>query len=130
MATRYFIYRFGGVRLWRGPVSGLVYTWQGADSSPTGLPVPVAVTDERDAERFLRMGTPESGFYLFRETDSAGNSIGPFPPVSPENRQSMIDPKRFPSDDIGVTVAEWREATEDLAAPTLFYHYSRKKLIP
>lgn len=130
MATRFFTYRFGGVRRWRGPVSGLIYEWEGADSTPSGLPTPVRVEDERDAEIFLRMGTPESGFYLFRETDAAGNPIGPFPPVDPEKRQSMIDPKRFPSDDIGVTVGEWREATEDLADPTLFYHYSRQKLIP
>jgi hypothetical protein len=128
MATRYFAYRFGGVRHVPGPVSGLNYTFVGPDTD--GNLVPIRVDDERDARIFLLMGTADAGNYLYRETDAFGNPIGPFPPINPENRESMIDPKRFPSDDLGITAAEWREITEDLADPTLYYHKTRIKLNP
>lgn len=119
---RYFTYRFGGVRQFLGPVTGLSYTF--------GKGVVTPVAEQQDAEVFLRMGSPESGTYLFREVDVSGNPIGPFPPINPANRNSMIDPKRFPSDKIDVTVAEWRELTEDLADPWLYFHHVRKKLYP
>lgn len=125
--TRFFAYRFGGVRQILGPVSGLSYTFVG----PTdGVLVPIRVDREDDARIFLLMGTPDAGNYLFREVNAFGDPIGPFPPVNPNKRESMIDPKRFRSDDIGVTAAEWREVTEDLADPTLYYHKSRIKLFP
>lgn len=120
--TRYFIARFAGSRQALGPASGLSYTFSNLG--------PIPVEDERDAEIFLRMGTPESGVYLYRETDVAGNPIGDFPPIDSTKRQTMIDPKRFPSDRIDVSVKEWREATEDLADPWLYYHHVRKKLNP
>ena len=113
---RFFTFRFGGTRHYLGPVSGLSYTFTKDGAT--------RVDDERDAEIFLRMGTPESGFYLFRETDSAGTPIGPFPPIDSDKRVSMIDPKKFPSDKIDVTVKEWREMTEDFADPVLFFHKS------
>ena len=119
---RFFTYRFGGTRQWLGPISGLSYTFTFGGVTP--------VADDRDAEVFLRMGTPDGGTYFFREVDAAGTPVGPFPPVDPANRVSMIDPKKFPSDQIGVGVQEWRELTEDLADPFLYYHYSRKKLFP
>jgi hypothetical protein len=118
--TRFFTARFGGVRQQLGPASGLSYTFSSKGSTP--------VDDERDAEIFLHMGTPESGVYLYRETDSAGDPIGPFPPIDIEKRQSMIDPKRFPSDRLDISVQEWRMITEDLADPTLYFHLSRVKL--
>src|SRR3990167_8027204 len=104
---RYFGYRYGGVRQVVGPARGLSYTF----SMDTVTPV----SDGRDAEIFLRMGSPDSGFYLFRETDQYGNPIAPFPPIDMANRQSMIDPKRFPSDRMAMTTREWRTATEDMA---------------
>lgn len=117
---RYFTARFSGTRNYPGPYSGLEYLFY------PGCITPVA--DERDAEVFLRMGTPEAGNYLFREVDASGNPVGSFPPVNPANRQSMIDPKRFPSDQMGVSIREWRLATEDYADPTLYFHLVRKKL--
>lgn len=120
--TRFFTYRFGGVRQFLGPLSGLSYTF--------GKGVVTPVEFDQDAEVFLRMGTPEAGTYLFREVDASGVPIGPFPPINPANRSTMIDPKRFPSDRLDVTVQEWREATEDLADPWLYYHVVRKKLYP
>lgn len=120
MPTRYFTARFSGTRNYPGPYSGLEYLFY------PGCITPVA--DERDAEVFLRMGTPEAGNYLFREVDASGNPIGPFPPINMANRQSMINPRRFPSDQLGITTREWREATEDYADPTLFFHKSRVKL--
>jgi hypothetical protein len=87
-------------------------------------------TTEDDANIFLLMGTADAGTYLFREVDAAGNPIGPFPPIDSSQRFSMIDPKRFPSDDIGVSVKEWRTITEDLSDPFLYYHFSRKRLMP
>jgi hypothetical protein len=120
--TRYFTFRFGGVRQILGPWSCLSYHFTSAGATP--------VADERDAELFLRMGTPESGTYLLRETDSAGVPIGDFPPIDITKRESMMDPKKFPSDRLDVTVKEWREITEDLADPWLYYHISRKKMNP
>jgi hypothetical protein len=128
MATRFFAYRFGGVRQVPGPHSGLSYTFVGP--TPEGNLVPIKVENERDAEIFLLMGTADAGNYQYREVDSFGNPIGPFPPVNPNQRESMIDPKRFPSDDLGISAAEWREVTEDLADPTLYYHKTRIKLFP
>lgn len=122
MATRFFTYRFGGTRQFLGPASGLSYHFTKGGVTP--------VADERDAGIFLLMGTPESGVYLFREVDSLGNPIGTFPPIDMSQRQSMIDPKTFASDGLDVTVQEWRTITEDLADPWLYYHYSRRKLIP
>jgi len=127
VATRYFAYRFGGVRQILGPTSGLSYTFVGPQD---GTPVPIRVDREDDARIFLLMGTPDAGNYLFREVDAFGDPVGPFPPIDGTQRESMIDPKRFPSDQIGVTAAEWREVTEDLADPTLYYHKSRIKLFP
>ena len=120
--SRYFTYRFGGVRQFLGPISGLSYTF-----TKDGVTL---VDNERDAEIFLKMGTPESGAYLFREVDYAGNPIGNFPPVDPEKRVSMIDPRSYPSDKMDVSVQEWRQATEDYADQWLFFHISRKKLYP
>jgi hypothetical protein len=117
---RYFVYRYGGVRQVVGPASGLSYTFS--------MDTVTTVSDERDAEIFLHMGSPDSGFYLFRETDQYGNPIGPFPPVDMANRQSMINPKRFPSDRMAMTTREWRVATEDMADPTLYFHFVRRKL--
>lgn len=125
--ARFFAYRFGGVRQILGPVSGLSYTFVGPQD---GVLVPTRVDDERDARIFLLMGTPDAGNYLFREVDAFGDPVGPFPPVDPERRTSMIDPKRFPSDDLGITAAEWREVTEDLADPTLYFHKTRIKMFP
>jgi len=122
VATRFFTYRFGGTRQFRGPASGLSYHFTKGGVTP--------VADERDAEIFLLMGTPDSGVYLFREVDSLGNPIGPFPPIDTAQRQSMIDPKAFPSDGLEVTVKEWRTLTEDLADPWLYYHHVRRKLYP
>lgn len=118
--TRYFTYRYGGRHQFLGPVSGLSYIFEKGAATP--------VDREDDAEIFLKMGSPESGVYLFREVDANANPIGPFPPVNPENRTSLINPRRFPSDQIGVSVKEWREATEDFADPVLFFHKSRVKL--
>lgn len=126
--ARFFTFRFGGVRQYRGPSSGLAYTFAGAEVP--GGPHVTRVNDERDAQIFLLMGTPESGVYLFRESDADGNPIGPFPPVDLTQRQSMIDPKKFRSDQVGVTTSEWRRATEDLSDPWLFYHTSRTRLFP
>jgi len=120
--TRYFTYRFGGSHQVIGPVSGLSYQFTFGDVTP--------VADDRDAEIFLRMGSPDAGTYFFREVDSTGNPVGPFPPVDPANRNSMMDPKKFPSDRIGVGVKEWREMTEDLADPFLYYYYVRTRLFP
>jgi hypothetical protein len=120
--ARFFTYRFGGVRQFLGPVSGLSYTF--AKDAIT------RVEREDDASIFLLMGTADAGTYLFREVDISGNPIGPFPPIDTSQRFSMIDPKRFPSDDIGVTVKEWRTITEDLSDPFLYYHFSRKRLMP
>ena len=119
---RYFTYRFGGVRQFLGPVTGLSYTF--------GKGVVTPVADQQDAEIFLRMGTPEAGTYLFREVDASRTPIGLFPPINRDLRNSMIDPKRFPSDRVDVTVGEWREITEDYADPWLYYHVVRKKLYP
>lgn len=125
--ARFFAYRFGGVRQILGPTSGLSYTFVG----PTdGVLVATRVDDDRDARIFLLMGTPDAGNYLFREVDAFGDPVGPFPPVDPSKRESMVDPKRFRSDDIGVTASEWREVTEDLADPTLYFHKTRIKLFP
>jgi hypothetical protein len=88
------------------------------------------VDDPRDANIFLLMGTPESGVYLFREVDASLNPVGPFPPVNPANRVSMIDPKRFPSDKMAISVKEWRDVTEDMADPWLYYYFVRKRLFP
>lgn len=120
--TRYFTYRFGGSRQFLGPVSGLSYWFTKGGVTP--------VADERDAAIFLLMGSADAGTYFFREVDASGNFIGPFPPINPELRQSMIDPKKFPSDRIGVTAKEWKEATEDMADPFLYYHFVRTKLFP
>lgn len=120
--ARFFTYRFGGVRQFLGPVSGLSYTFV-----KDGV---TRVDREDDARIFLLMGTADAGTYLFREVDAAGNPVGPFPPIDTSERFSMIDPKRFPSDDIGVTVKEWRTITEDLSDPFLYYHFSRKRLMP
>jgi hypothetical protein len=120
MPTRYFTARFSGTKNVSGPGSGLEYLFYPGCITP--------VNDPRDADVFLLMGTPEAGNYLFREVDASGTPIGRFPPVNPLNRQSMINPKRFPSDKMGVTVREWREMTEDYADPTLFFHKSRVKL--
>ena len=120
--TRFFTGRFGGVRHFRGPVSGLIYTFSKGDATP--------VADERDARIFLLMGTPDSGAYIVREVDALGNPVGPFPPIDFSKRQSMIDPKLFPSDGLEVTVKEWRTLTEDLADPWLYYHHVRTKLHP
>ncbi len=128
MATRFFAARFAGVRHVPGPVSGLNYTFVGPNAD--GSLVPIRVEDERDARIFLLMGTADAGNYLYRETDAFGNPIGPFPPVDSDERMSMISPKRFPSDDIGVTASEWREVTEDLADPTLYFHKTRVKMFP
>lgn len=126
--ARFFAYRFGGVRNIPGPASGLVYTFIGPHAD--GSLVPVRVDNARDARIFLLMGTPDAGNYLFREVDEFGVPVGAFPPIDPTKRESMIDPKKFPSDQIGVTASEWREITEDLADPTLYFHKTRVKLFP
>jgi hypothetical protein len=105
-----------------GPATGLSYTFVYGGVTP--------VADQRDAEAFLRMGTPETGNYLYREVDASGAPVGLFPPVNPENRQSNVNPRSFPSDDIRISVKEWRDATEDLADPWLYYYYVRRKLSP
>jgi hypothetical protein len=120
MATRYFTARFSATQNILGPSSGLAYLFYPGCVTP--------VSDPRDAETFLHMGTPESGNYLLREVDASGNPIGPFPPVDMRNRQSMINPRKFPSDQMGVSLHEWREATETYADPTLYFHHVRQKL--
>jgi len=120
MATRYFMYRYGGTITVKGPASGIAYVFSPDTVTP--------VSDERDAHIFLFMGSPDSGFYLYRETDAYGNPIGPFPPTDPSHRHSMINPRRFPSDSMDITPKEWRTITEDLADPTLYFHYTRIKL--
>ena len=120
MPTRYFMYRYGGIRSIPGPASGIAYVFSPDTVTP--------VSDERDADIFLHMGSPDSGFYLFRETDAYGNPIGPFPPVDLANRSSMVNPRSFPSDSMDITAREWRVITEDMADPTLYFHYVRRKL--
>ena len=119
MATRYFKYRYSGTRQQIGH-SGRVY-WFSQD-------IITPVDSERDADWFLRMGSPETGIYFYRETNVAGDPIGPFPPIDPRLRQAMIDPKRFPSDQGLPMAAEWRHVTETLGDPTLYYHYIRKRI--
>jgi len=119
--ARFFVFRFGGRHQIVGP-SGLAYTFTAKAPTRGGR--------GGDAERFLRMGTPESGTYLFRETDAEANPIGIFPPITVENRESHFNPKRFPTDKGIVSAKEWREVTEDLADPWLYYHYTRIKLFP
>lgn len=116
---RYFTYRYTGSRQQIGK-SGTVYWF--AQGSVT----PVANND--DAEWFLHMGSPETGIYYYRETDISGNPIGPFPPVDLNNRQAIINTKRFPSDQGVPEYPEWKLTTETLADPTLYYHYIRKRL--
>lgn len=116
---RYFRYRYSGSRQQIGR-SGRVYWF-----SPTSI---TEVPFEEDAEWFLKMGSPESGIYYYRETDAAGEPIGAFPPINPRLRQSMVNPKRFPSD-LGLPPAPvWRHTTETLGDPTLYYFYIRKRL--
>jgi len=121
MATRFFVFRFNGRHHIIGQ-SGLHYTF--VKSTPTRVEV------EADAEHFLRMGTPESNTYLFRETDINGKPIGIFPPIDKTKRQSHFDPKSFPSDQGVLPAAQWKELTEDLADPWLYYHKVRQKLYP
>jgi len=116
---RYFKYRYSGTRQQIGR-SGKVY-WFSQNYV-------TEVDNEEDAEWFLRMGSPESGIYYYRETDAAGNPIGPFPPVNPELRRSMVNTKQFPSDKGVPSAQEWRLATEIMADPTLYYHFVRKRI--
>lgn len=116
---RYFVYRYSGRRQQIGH-KGRVY-WFSATTV-------TQVDDNDDAEWFLRMGTPESGIYFYRETDVSGNPIGPFPPIDPKLRQSMIDTRRFPSDKGLPPAEEWRYITETLGDPTLYFHHIRKKI--
>ncbi len=118
--TRYFTARFSATRNYPGPYSGLEYLFYPGCVTP--------VNDERDANAFLLMGTPEAGNYLFREVDANGNPVGPFPPINPANRESMLNPRNYPSDRMGVSTGEWRQVTEDYADPTLYFHKSRVKL--
>jgi len=119
MATRYFTYRYSGSRQQIGR-SGRVYWFSFGDV--TIVPI------EGDADWFLRMGSPESGIYYYRETDVSGTPIGPFPPVNPLLRQSMVNTKRFPSDQGLPPAPIWRHVTETLGDPTLYYFYIRNRL--
>lgn len=119
MATRYFTYRYSGRRQQIGH-SGTVYWFTNTHSTP--------VYDEEDAVWFLNMGTPESGIYFFRETNAAGIPIGPFPPINPNLRNSMVDTRRFPSDKGVPDWPEWRLITETLGDPTLYFHHIRRKM--
>ena len=119
MATRYFKYRFGGRCNLIGQ-SGRVYYFS--------MTYVTKVDDENDAEQFLRMGTPESGHYLFRETDAAGNFIGLFPPIDPKLRTSNWDVRKAPTAEGMPLATEWREVTETLADSTLYYHHIRERI--
>jgi hypothetical protein len=119
MADRYFTYRYSGSRQQIGR-SGRVY-WFSYGNVTT-------VPYEEDAEWFLRMGSPESGVYYYRETDISGNPIGPFPPIDPRLRQSMVDTRRFPSDKGLPPAPVWRHTTETLGDPTLYYFYIRRRI--
>ena len=85
------------------------------------------VDNNTDAEYFLHLGTPETGVYPLRETDAAGNPIGPFPPIDLTQREAIIDTRRFPSDRGLPDAKEWREISEDLADPVLYYYYIRER---
>jgi len=70
---RFFQYRFQGMRQFQGFVTGKTYIFfQG---------VTTAVEDE-DGDHFLFGGTHDTTDYDFREVDSSGNPVGPFPPVN------------------------------------------------
>lgn len=114
---RYFTYRYSGSIQQIG-FSGNVYWFS------FGCVTPVASNE--DAEWFLHMGSPESGIYYFRETNSAGTPIGPFPPIDMSKRVAMVDPKSYPSDS-SPPASEWIEITETLADPTLYFHHIREK---
>lgn len=116
---RYFTYRYSGSRQQIGH-SGRVY-WFASD-------LVTEVPFEEDANWFLRMGSPETGIYYYRETDVSGNPIGPFPPINPELRVASIDTRRFPSDKGVPNAPEWRLITETMADPTLYYHYVRRRI--
>jgi len=119
MATRYFKYRYSGTRQQIGH-TGRVY-WFSPDTI-------THVDEDRDAEWFLHMGSPESGIYYYRETDVIGNPIGLFPPINPSLRQSLIDTRRFPSDRGLPPAPEWRYITETMGDPTLYFHHIRVKI--
>lgn len=117
---RYFTYRYRGRRQQIGR-SGRLYWFSFGGVTP--------VESEVDANWFLKMGSPESGVYFFREVNEQGEPIGPFPPIDMSKRVAMIDPKQFPSDD-SPPASEWREMTETLADPTLYFHHIRQKNKP
>ena len=117
--ARFFLAAFSAPRQQIGK-AGRVYWF-----SPTTV---TRVDDNEDAEFFLHMGSPETGIYPFRETDSLGNPIGPFPPINPALRNSIIDTKRFPSDTGVPEHAEWRLITETYGDPTLYYHHIRRRI--
>jgi len=115
---RYFVYRYSGSRQQIG-LSGKLYWFSRVSITP--------VESEEDADWFLHMGSPESGLYPYRETDALGNPIGNFPPVDMSRRVAMVDPKKYPTDN-SPPAGEWRELTETLADPTLYFHHIRERM--
>jgi hypothetical protein len=115
---RYFKYRYSQQFYQLGPYSNKLYFFS--------MTTVTEVDNNQDAEVFLHMGSPESGYYLFRETDATGKPIGAFPPIDPKLRSSNINPKLYPTDTGAPSAEEWRMATEVLSDPVLYFHHVRQ----
>ena len=115
---RYFAYRYQnpGFRRELGNVTGKVYWFKYGE---------VTEVEDQDGDYFLYLGVPDMGNYPFRELDSNGNPVGPYPPVV--NRYSNLDPRQYPTDTGVPGAAEWRLQTETMADPVLYFHHIREK---
>ena len=116
---RYFMYTYAGSTYDFGRNTGNCYFFN--DITPT------PVSDDDDAEGFLRWGSPDRpGSYRYRETDSQGNQVGLFPPIDTTYpRVAIFKP---PKTDGGLTAAESWALIEKMD-PTIRAAKARKRLI-